>query len=84
MGTGLNRRAQVTLDRVWPQDKTTRDVITSPERLKQLNFVGKLKKSSAKMNAQFIEYRPLTGSWVFEVCHDGMCKFECHVNPLTS
>lgn len=67
VGTGLNRRAQVTLDRVWPIDKSTREIINSPERLKSVNFVAKLKRSSAKMNAQFIEYRPLTGSWVFEV-----------------
>ncbi len=64
---GLNRRAQVTLDRVWPIDKSTRQVINSPEHLRQLNFVTKLKRSSAKMNAHFIEYRPITGSWVFEV-----------------
>lgn len=67
VGVGLNRRAQVTLDRVWPIDKSTREIINNPERLKQLNFVAKLKRSSIKMNAQFIEYRPLTGSWVFEV-----------------
>lgn len=67
VGTGLNRRAQVTLDRVWPIDKSTREIINSPERLRSVNFVAKLKRSSAKMNAQFIEYRPLTGSWVFEV-----------------
>ncbi|XP_065225044.1 nuclear pore complex protein Nup98-Nup96 isoform X2 [Planococcus citri] len=69
VGVGLNRRAQVTLDRVWPQDKASRQVIKDPERLKQLKFVDKLKRSSEKMNAQFIEYRPPTGSWVFEVEH---------------
>jgi nuclear pore complex protein Nup98-Nup96 len=68
VGTGLNRRAQVTLDRVWPIDKTTREIIKDPERLKQLKFEAKLKRASAKMNARFIEYRPLpAGSWVFEV-----------------
>lgn len=74
VGTGLNRRAQVTLDRVWPIDKTTREIIQSPDRLKQLNFIGRLKRASAKMNAQFIEYRPLTGSWVFEVGNKYMHK----------
>lgn len=32
LGEGLNRRAIVTLDRVWPRDKTEKRPVTEPER----------------------------------------------------
>ncbi|KAL8559558.1 hypothetical protein ACOMHN_018721 [Nucella lapillus] len=69
MGEGLNRRAEVTLHFVWPLDKTTRDVIKSPERLTKMNYQDKLEATSRMINAKFIDYRPETGSWVFEVPH---------------
>jgi hypothetical protein len=67
VGCGLNRRAQVTLDRVWPMDKTTHNPITDPERLKQMDYEGKLRRVCAKLQTRFLEYRPQTGSWVFKV-----------------
>jgi nuclear pore complex protein Nup98-Nup96 len=67
VGCGLNRRAQVTLDRVWPVDKTTHNPITNPERLKQMDYEGKLRRVCAKLKTRFLEYRPQTGSWVFKV-----------------
>lgn len=67
VGFGLNRRAQVTLDRVWPMDKTTHTPITDAERLKQMDYEGKLRRVCAKLHTRFLEYRPLTGSWVFKV-----------------
>uniref|UniRef100_A0A8C5F3U9 Nuclear pore complex protein Nup98-Nup96 n=1 Tax=Gadus morhua TaxID=8049 RepID=A0A8C5F3U9_GADMO len=68
-GEGLNRRAEVTLDGVWPNDKTTCTQIKSPERLGDMNYEGRLESASRKQGARFLEYRPETGSWVFEVVH---------------
>ncbi|XP_072230778.1 nuclear pore complex protein Nup98-Nup96 isoform X2 [Leuresthes tenuis] len=68
-GEGLNRRAEVTLDGVWPNDKTTCTQIRSPERLADMNYEGRLEKASRKQGARFLEYRTETGSWVFEVAH---------------
>lgn len=68
VGSGLNRRAQVTLDCVWPLDKQTRQAITDPDRLQAMDFEDKLRRASAKLGTRFIEYRPQTGSWVFKVC----------------
>ncbi|KAM4544989.1 nuclear pore complex protein Nup98-Nup96 isoform 2-T3 [Odontesthes bonariensis] len=68
-GEGLNRRAEVTLDGVWPNDKTSCTQIRSPERLADMNYEGRLEKASRKQGARFLEYRTETGSWVFEVAH---------------
>ncbi|KAH0625336.1 hypothetical protein JD844_033863 [Phrynosoma platyrhinos] len=64
VGEGLNRRAEVTLDGVWPTDKTSRCLIKNPERLIEMNYEGRLEAVSRKQGAQFKEYRPETGSWV--------------------
>ncbi|XP_061106548.1 nuclear pore complex protein Nup98-Nup96 isoform X2 [Conger conger] len=69
VGHGLNRRAEVTLDGVWPNDKTTCTQIKSPERLTDMNYEGRLENACRKQGARFLEYRPETGSWVFEVAH---------------
>lgn len=69
MGEGLNRKATVTLDRVWPTDKTTKESITNPDRIAATNFVVKLQRACAKLSTQFVDYRPDTGSWVFNVDH---------------
>ncbi|XP_010178236.1 PREDICTED: LOW QUALITY PROTEIN: nuclear pore complex protein Nup98-Nup96-like, partial [Mesitornis unicolor] len=69
VGEGLNRRAEVTLDGVWPTDKTSRCLIKSPDRLAEMNYEGRLESVSRKQGAQFKEYRPETGSWVFKVAH---------------
>lgn len=61
------RRAEVTLDGVWPTDKTSRCLIKSPERLAEMNYEGRLEAVSRKQGARFKEYRPETGSWVFKV-----------------
>ncbi|XP_029303435.1 nuclear pore complex protein Nup98-Nup96 isoform X3 [Cottoperca gobio] len=68
-GGGLNRRAEVTLDGVWPNDKTACMQIRSPERLTEMNYEGRLEKASRRQGARFLEYRAETGSWVFEVAH---------------
>ncbi|XP_030055686.1 nuclear pore complex protein Nup98-Nup96 isoform X2 [Microcaecilia unicolor] len=69
IGKGLNRRAEVTLDGVWPMDKTTRCLIKSPERLAEMSYESRLEAVSRKQGACFKDYRPETGSWVFKVAH---------------
>lgn len=75
VGCGLNRRAQVTLDRVWPMDKTTHTPITDPERLRQMDYEGKLRRVCGKLQTRFLEYRPQTGSWVFKVSNLFVCMY---------
>ncbi|KAM3955014.1 nuclear pore complex protein Nup98-Nup96-like, partial [Aphomia sociella] len=69
VGEGLNRRAIVTLDRIWPRDKTEKRAITDPDRLLKMDYEGKLRRVCDKHDTKFIEYRPQTGSWVFRVEH---------------
>ncbi|XP_033208238.1 nuclear pore complex protein Nup98-Nup96-like isoform X2 [Belonocnema kinseyi] len=69
IGQGLNRRAKVTLDGVWPQDKSRHEAITDPNRLQEMNYEGKLRRVSDKHDTRFLEYRPETGSWIFKVEH---------------
>ncbi|XP_069496441.1 nuclear pore complex protein Nup98-Nup96 isoform X2 [Ambystoma mexicanum] len=69
IGEGLNRRAEVTLDGVWPMDKTTRCLIKSPDRLSEMSYESRLEAASRKQGAHFKDYRPETGSWVFKVDH---------------
>lgn len=69
IGQGLNREAQITLDQVWPNDKTTQNYIKDIDQLSHLNFEGKLRRICEKKGVRFIEYRPETGSWVFKVKH---------------
>ncbi|CAH1777571.1 unnamed protein product [Owenia fusiformis] len=68
-GEGLNKRAEVTLDCIWPNDKSTHKPIKDPSRLSLMNYTNKIEQASAKIGAKFIDYRPSTGSWVFEVKH---------------
>ncbi|XP_060650222.1 nuclear pore complex protein Nup98-Nup96 isoform X1 [Drosophila nasuta] len=69
IGQGLNREAQVTLDQVWPVDKTKHEAIKDPQRLLEVDFEAKLRRVCEKNSTRFIEYRPETGSWVFRVKH---------------
>ena len=68
-GEGLNRRAEITLDRVWPVDKTTGEYIRNPERLSLMKYEDRLARAAHRLQAKFIEYRADTGSWVFRVNH---------------
>nr|XP_053652021.1 nuclear pore complex protein Nup98-Nup96-like [Cherax quadricarinatus] len=68
-GQELNKPAVITLDCVWPVDKTTREVIKSSDRLQSMAWGDYLERQCVKMEATFLEYRPETGSWVFKVKH---------------
>lgn len=73
LGEGLNRRAQVTLDRVYPANKQTRQPITDADKLVEMDYEDHLRKTCLKMKVRFLEYRPDTGSWVFKVGHSYKC-----------
>lgn len=69
IGEGLNRRAQVTLDQIWPYDKSTHEPIKDPERLEAMGYEAKLRRICEKRGTKFVDYRPETGSCVFKVDH---------------
>lgn len=69
LGEGLNKKAEVTLDCVWPRDKSVGTPVKSPEKLAAINWQNKIEENTTKIGAKFIDYRPETGSWVFEVKH---------------
>ncbi|XP_052868912.1 nuclear pore complex protein Nup98-Nup96 [Anopheles cruzii] len=69
VGSGLNRKAQITLDQVWPHDKTLHEPIKDPQRLALMDYESKLRRVCDKHDTRFLEYRPDTGSWVFKVEH---------------
>lgn len=66
---GLNRKAQITLDNVYPRKVGTNTLIKEVDELLQMNFAEKLRKITVKKDAKFVDYRPETGSWVFKVDH---------------
>lgn len=69
VGEGLNRKAQVTLDQIWPYDKNSHEPIKDPERLEAIGYEAKLRRICEKRGTRFIDYRPETGSCVFKVDH---------------
>ena len=72
VGQGLNRRAEVTLNGVWPTDKTTRLPIKSPERIKNMDWERTVETKTHNLpgGAKFLEYRPDDGAWVFSVSNE--------------
>ncbi|KHJ93989.1 nucleoporin autopeptidase [Oesophagostomum dentatum] len=69
LGEGLNRPAEVTLERVWYVDRATKEEIRDPLKLIDVGWRDRLEKITARMGATFKDYRPSTGSWVFRVEH---------------
>ncbi|CAJ0586989.1 unnamed protein product, partial [Mesorhabditis spiculigera] len=69
VGQELNRPAEVTLERVWPVNKETKEPIKDVQRLAELRWRERLETVAARMGATFKDYRPNDGSWVFCVDH---------------
>lgn len=72
----MNRKAQVTLDKVYPRKIGTNTLVTDVNELLQMNFAEKLRKVTVKKDAKFVDYRPETGSWVFRVDHFSRYGFD--------
>jgi len=70
LGQGLNRKAQVTLDRIYPTNKQTRAPIKDVDTIINMDYDTTLRKACYKMKARFVEYIPDSGSWVFKVKFD--------------
>ncbi|KAF8794857.1 Nuclear pore complex protein Nup98-Nup96 like protein [Argiope bruennichi] len=69
VGQGLNRKAKVILENVWPMDKTNHTLIKDPERITKMGYKEKIERCTTQLGATFIDYTPETGSWIFEVDH---------------
>ncbi|GJQ67335.1 hypothetical protein Trydic_g9994, partial [Trypoxylus dichotomus] len=69
VGQGLNRRAQVTLESVYPMDKFNSTLIKDVATLRTMNFVNILREACPEHDSVFIDYSPETGSLVFMVEH---------------
>ncbi|KAB0799791.1 hypothetical protein PPYR_07671 [Photinus pyralis] len=69
IGQGLNRRAQITMENVWPRDKHTQKPVYNVEEIAKTNFIDRLRLLSKKQNTTFLDYRPETGTWKFTVDH---------------
>lgn len=67
VGQGLNKPAEITLHRIWPLDKQTKNPITDPNRVIDLGYNKKIERATIEMGATFIDYDPVTGSWTFKV-----------------
>ena len=48
-------------------DKTTREKVKDPDRIKKMGYVEKLRRSTANIGASFIDYLHETGTCVFQV-----------------
>ncbi len=67
IGQELNKAARVTLQRLWPIDKTTGKRKNDEQSL--LRYEAKIKKSTTKLGARFVRYDKNNGDWIFEVDH---------------
>ncbi|KAK4871644.1 hypothetical protein RN001_015768 [Aquatica leii] len=75
VGQGLNRRAQVTLEHVWPRDRNTHEIIRDVQEISKTNFIDRLCLLAERQNATFLDYHPESGSWLFTVNHFSKYKF---------
>lgn len=52
VGVGLNKRAQVSLEGIWPLDKRTLDSVKSPARIASMKFEERLERATESMDAK--------------------------------
>ncbi|KAF5269309.1 hypothetical protein FQR65_LT02610 [Abscondita terminalis] len=69
IGHGLNVEAEITIDKVWLFDKNSQTVLKDAEKIVKTNFICRLKVLALKQNAEFVNYLPESGSWIFKVKH---------------
>ncbi|EGT35638.1 CBN-NPP-10 protein [Caenorhabditis brenneri] len=69
VGVELNRPAEVTLERVWYVDKKTKQEVRDVVKLAELGWREHLERQTARMGAEFKDYRAESGAWVFKVEH---------------
>uniref|UniRef100_A0A1I7YMP4 Nuclear pore complex protein Nup98-Nup96 n=1 Tax=Steinernema glaseri TaxID=37863 RepID=A0A1I7YMP4_9BILA len=69
VGVQLNRPAEISLERVWPRDKSTNELVKDGQMLREIGFHERLERNCKKMGTCFKDYRPCTGTWVFSVPH---------------
>lgn len=67
LGNGLNCPAEVSLERVWPIDKETKDPVRNPQQLANMGYENVLRKACSRLGAEFVSYTPEAGAWVFKV-----------------
>ena len=53
---GLNRRAEISLDRVWPVDKSSGEYITDPDRLNLLRYEDRLARAAHRLQARSLSF----------------------------
>lgn len=67
VGEGLNKPAIVTLEKVWPIDKASKQI--KVDRVSLEKYQQKLEKTTENYGARYLGYDPKTGSWAFQVEH---------------
>ena len=67
LGEGLDRSTQITLDKVWPLDKSSGVTIRSPDRLRNMSYEKKLERASSRLEAQVHRIQAWDW-WAFKVC----------------
>lgn len=74
-GEGLNVPAEIELERVWPLDRSTNELIRNPEEIQKLDYESWLRKACARTGSEFISYNIESGTWKFKVSH--FSKYGC-------
>ncbi|OQR66168.1 nuclear pore complex protein Nup98-Nup96-like, partial [Tropilaelaps mercedesae] len=71
LGQGLNRRAEVSLDDVYPIRKsaTDKELVTNPDTLLMMSWRQRLERYTIKMGAVFLDFDEFSGRWSFRVDH---------------